>query len=173
MTEEVHEQVEPIAATEETVFPHTIFALKTALGHEKTVAENLGQKAKRKHAHITSIIAPMKLRGYVLIEGEKNTKAIEELIKGVQYVHGIVGGDKDISINEIEHYLAPKPIVADITEGDIVEIISGPFKGEKARVKQIDASKEEITVELFEAMVSIPVTIKGDSVRVIEKDENR
>ncbi len=157
---------------EETVFPHTIFAIKTALGHEKTVAENLGLKSKRKGAQIMSIIAPTKLRGYVLIEGVKNDKAMEELLKGMQYVRGLVGGEKNISLSEIEHYLAPKPIVADITEGDIVEIINGPFKGEKARVKQIDTSKEEITVELFEAMVSIPVTIKGDAVRVLEKEEN-
>ncbi|MFO8052047.1 MAG: transcription elongation factor Spt5 [Thermoplasmatota archaeon] len=158
---------------EETImFPHTIFALKTALGHEKTVAESLGIKARRKKAKIFSIIAPQKLRGYVLVEGEKNDKAIEELLKGMQYVRGMVGGERDIALEEIEHYLAPKPIVADITEGDIVEIINGPFKGEKARVKQIDTSKEEITVELFEAMVSIPVTIKGDAVRVLEKEEN-
>lgn len=153
-------------------FPHTIFAIKTALGHEKTVAENLGHKAKRKGASVFAILSPTKLRGYVLVEGVKNQKAIEELIKGMQYVRGIVGGDKDIDMSEIEHYLSPQPIVADITEGDIVEIINGPFKGEKARVKQIDTAKEEITVELFEAMVSIPVTIKGDSVRVIEKEEN-
>ncbi len=158
---------------EEVTFPHTIFALKTALGHEKTVAENLGHKAKRKGNNIYAILSPMNLRGYVLLEGEKNIKAVEELIKGVQYVRGIVGGERDIDLKEIEHYLAPKPIVADITEGDIVEIINGPFKGEKARVKQIDTGKEEITVELFEAMVSIPVTIKGDSVRVLEKEENR
>ena len=156
----------------EVTFPHTIFAIKTALGHEKTVAENLGLKAKRKGANIVSIIAPTKLRGYVLVEGEKNDRAIEELIKGMQYVRGLVGGEVDITLNEIEHYLAPKPIVADITEGDIVEIINGPFKGEKARVKQIDTAKEEITVELFEAMVSIPVTIKGDAVRVLEREEN-
>ena len=157
---------------EEVTFPHTIFAVKTALGHEKTVAENLGHKAKRKGTRIYAILSPMKLRGYVLLEGEKNIKAVEELIKGVQYIRGIVGGERDIDLKEIEHYLAPKPIVADITEGDIVEIINGPFKGEKARVKQIDTGKEEITVELFEAMVSIPVTIKGDSVRVLEKEEN-
>ncbi len=156
----------------EVTFPHTIFAIKTALGHEKTVAENLGLKAKRKKAKIVSIMAPIKLRGYVLVEGEKNDRAIEELIKGMQYVRGLVGGEVDITLKEIEHYLAPKPIVADITEGDIVEIINGPFKGEKARVKQIDTAKEEITVELFEAMVSIPVTIKGDAVRVLEREEN-
>ena len=52
-----------------------------------------------------------------------------------------------------------------------MELISGPFKGEKARVQQIDQTKEEITVELIEAMVPIPVTVKGDSVRVIEKEK--
>jgi transcriptional antiterminator NusG len=35
----------------------------------------------------------------------------------------------------------------------------------------IDEGKEEITVELFEAMVPIPVTVRGDSVRVLEKEE--
>ena len=61
---------------DEVGFPHTIFALKTALGHEKTVAENLGIKAKRKRARIFSIISPQKLRGYVLIEGEKNVAVL-------------------------------------------------------------------------------------------------
>ena len=66
-------------------------------------------------------------------------------------------------------FLAPGEHV--ILEGDLVELISGPFKGEKARVQQIDQTKEEITVELIEAMVPIPVTVKGDSVRVIEKEK--
>jgi transcription elongation factor SPT5 len=168
----LNDDVEDGGDGSELQFPHTIFAIKTALGHEKTVAENLGVKSRRKKMDIFSIVAPQKLRGYILVEGIKNDKAIEELLKGMQYVRGVVGGERNIDLNEIEHYLAPKPIVADITEGDIVEIINGPFKGEKARVKQIDTSKEEITVELFEAMVSIPVTIKGDSVRVLEREEN-
>jgi transcriptional antiterminator NusG len=61
--------------------------------------------------------------------------------------------------------------VIGINEGAIVELISGPFKGEKARVKRVDVTKEEITVELFEAMVPIPITVRGDHVRVLSKDE--
>src|SRR2546426_1151304 len=60
-----------------------------------------------------------------------------------------------------------------IMEGDIVELVAGPFKGEKARVMKIDETKEEITVELFEAMVRIPVTVRGDSVRVLQKEEEK
>ena len=30
-----------------------------------------------------------------------------------------------------------------------------------------------ITVELIEAMISIPITVRGDAVRVLEKEEDR
>jgi len=90
-------------------------------------------------------------------------------VKGIRRARGIVKGET--SFGEIDHFLEPKPLVSGIIEGDIVELIAGPFKGEKARVQQIDEGKEEITVELFEAVVPIPVTVRGDSVRVIQKEE--
>jgi transcriptional antiterminator NusG len=93
------------------------------------------------------------------------------LLKGVKKVRGIVRGEAgNISMEEIEHFLAPKPLVSGIVEGNIVELFAGPFKGEKARVQNIDEAREEITVELFEAMISIPITVRGDHVRVIEKE---
>jgi transcriptional antiterminator NusG len=75
------------------------------------------------------------------------------------------------SFQEVEHFLTPKPAVVGITEGAVVELISGPFKGEMAKVKRVDIPKEEITVELFEAMVPIPITVRGDHVRVLSKDK--
>ena len=42
----------------------------------------------------------------------------------------------------------------------------------RACVQRIDEGKEEVTVELFEAMVPIPITVRGDHVRVIEKEPN-
>ena len=104
-----------------------IYALKTTINQEKTVAQMLTGKAMRNKTGILAILSPAELRGYVLVEA------------------------------------------AGIAEGDIVELIAGPFKGEKARVQRIDESKEEITVELFEAMVPIPVTVRGDNVRVLQK----
>ncbi len=40
-----------------------------------------------------------------------------------------------------------------------------------AIVKRVDEAKNEITVELLEAVVPIPVTVKADHVRVIDKKE--
>jgi len=81
----------------------------------------------------------------------------------------VVGGE--VSLTEIEHFLVPKPVVTGMEIDDVVELVAGPFKGEKARIMRIDKGKEEITVELFEAMVPIPVTVRGDHVKVIEKKE--
>ena len=165
--ENIVEEVEPTPEEEE--FGLTIFAIKTAIGHEKMVADRIYSRARKRKFNVYSLLSPTKLRGYVLVECVNNRDAVKDLIKGLEHVRSVVDGET--SLGEIEHFLTPKPLVFGIMEGDIVEIISGPFKGEKAKVQQIDESKEEITVELFEAMVSIPVTIRGDHVRVLEKEK--
>jgi transcriptional antiterminator NusG len=145
----------------------SILALKTSIGHERDVADGIGAKAKTGRSDISAILAPTNLRGYVLIEG-MNTDRMRDTVKGVRKAHSFVDGE--MNFTEIDHYLAPKPLVSGIMEGDVVELVAGPFKGEKARVQNIDEAKEEITVELFEAMVPIPVTVRGDHVRVLEKE---
>jgi transcriptional antiterminator NusG len=153
------------SVTTRTTAKQSMLAVKTQIGHERSVADTLAARAKDMGVH--SIICPAPLRGYVIVEA-MNTDRLVEIVKGIRRARGIVEGE--MTFDEIEHYLTPKPLVSGIVEGDIVELIAGPFKGEKARVQHIDEPKEEITVELFEALVPIPVTVKGDSVRVIEKD---
>ena len=155
---------------EEPVYENTLYAVKTSIGHERIVADAIENKTIRKGAELYAILCPQPMRGYIFIEAT-NPDALQELLKGVKKVRGIVRGEAgNIDLDEIEHFLTPKPLVSGIVEGNIVELIAGPFKGEKARVQNIDEAKEEITVELFEAMISIPITVRGDHVRVIEKE---
>ncbi|MEM3851665.1 MAG: transcription elongation factor Spt5 [Methanomassiliicoccales archaeon] len=146
----------------------SILAIKTAIGQEREVADSLSAKAKGGDLGIYSILVPSNIKGYVLIEA-MNSDKIENSIRSIRKAHGLVKGET--SLGEISHFLTPKPAVSGIVEGDIVELVAGPFKGEKARVQRIDHSKEEITVELFEAVVPIPVTVRGDHVRVISKEK--
>ena len=143
-----------------------IYALKTTINQEKAVGDTIAYKAKKHKVGVVAVLSPPELRGYVLIEAF-DRDALEKLIKGVPHARGLVQGET--ALTEVEHFLTPKPAVAGIAEGDIVELVAGPFKGERARVQRIDAAKEEITVELFEAMVPIPVTVRGDNVRVLQK----
>ncbi len=59
-----------------------------------------------------------------------------------------------------------------IKKNDIVEIISGPFRREQAKVTRIDKTKEEVVVELLEAAVPIPITVKIDAVKVIRRESS-
>ncbi len=148
----------------------TVVAVKTQIGQEKNVADYLSGLAKSNENKlgIFSILAPKPVRGYLFME-VMNPHRIEEAISSMRKAKGVVGGET--SFEEIEHFLTPKLAVEGIAEGDIVELSAGPFKGEKARVTQINEDSDEITVELFEATVPIPVTVRGDHVRVLEKDK--
>ena len=45
-------------------------------------------------------------------------------------------------------------------------------KRENAKITRIDKAKEEVVVELLEAAVPIPITVKMDSVKVIRRDND-
>ncbi|MBA1342469.1 MAG: Transcription elongation factor Spt5 [ANME-2 cluster archaeon] len=144
-----------------------VFVVKTTANQERSVANILGQLAERDHYDIRAILVPDELRGYILVEsGDRDELA--QAVQMVQHARSLVQGESNIE--EVEHFLTPKPTVTGISVDSIVELISGPFKGEKARVKRVDEAHEEITVELFEAMVPIPVTIRGDNVRVLKRE---
>jgi transcriptional antiterminator NusG len=152
-----------------------VLVLKTQVGQERRVAEALGNKARRFKLPILALLAPAELRGYVFIETTDPVN-VEKGVRGVSYARALIkdpmtNQPKDTPFSEIAHFLTPVSAVAKIAEGDIVELVSGPFRGEKAKVTRVDDTKEEITVELIESMVPIPITVKGEHVRVLEKSQ--
>jgi len=144
------------------------FIVKTTANQEKIVANLMAAGVKKRGIKLYSILAPKEIKGYIIVEAESN-EDIVNAIKGVPHVKGLVKGE--VAFSEIEHFLKPKKAAEQIREGYKVEIISGPFKGELAIVKRVDEAKNEITVELLEAVVPIPVTVKADNVRILEKTE--
>ncbi len=141
-------------------------AIKTSRGYEREVADTLLARAEEKPDVVFALLVPSALRGYVFAEG-MSSEGVREMLKGIRKARGLVDGET--TLKEVEPLLVPKITVEGFVEGAIVELISGPFKGEKARVKKIDQAKEEITVELIEAVVPIPVTVRGDHVRMLER----
>ena len=148
-----------------------IFSIKTQVGKEQNTADLLNSRSKRSSLDITSILVTPELRGYIFVEGY-DKEQLKDVIKTISYARTVLDGD--IPITQIEHFLVPTSAVAKIAEGDVVEMVAGPFRGETAKVTHIDDAKEEITVELFESVVPIPITVRGEQVRVVKrKDEDK
>ncbi|MDV0446087.1 hypothetical protein MmiAt1_17000 [Methanimicrococcus sp. At1] len=146
-----------------------IYIVKTTVNQEKSVAKSMALVAKKEHLDVRAVLAPEELKGYVFVETPRSD-IVDSLIQAVPHAKSML--KSPTTIGEIEHFLKPKPISVGITEGSIIEITSGPFKGEKAKVKRIGTGQhDEITVELFDAVVPIPITIRGDTVRVLKKEE--
>ncbi len=144
-----------------------IYALRTLVGQEKNVARLLSRNVKNSDIEVTSILVPDNLRGYILVESSSKIDMQDPAFK-VPNLRGSVEGE--ITFEEIKNFLNPEPVIASVKKGSIVELISGPFKGERAKVVRIDESKEEVVLELIEAAIPIPVTVKGDQIRLIQKE---
>jgi len=145
-----------------------IFILRTTANREDQVMDFVTSNAKKKGMNIYSIIRPHGMRGYIFIEAENREEA-EQSAFNVPYARGIL--PKKVDYKDIEHMLEEsKKVEMNIMKNDIVEIISGPFKRENAKVTRIDRTKEDVVVELLEAAVPIPITVKMDTVKVIRRE---
>ncbi len=113
---------------------------------------------------VKAILVPETLRGYVFIETEE-FRDVEIAISGVPHVRGRVGGK--VSLDEIDKFLIPKPAAEGIDTGDVIEIISGPFKGERARVSRVDTAKEELILEMLTS--NVPIRVHADFAKLVEK----
>ncbi|MCX8175008.1 MAG: transcription elongation factor Spt5 [Candidatus Micrarchaeota archaeon] len=146
-----------------------IYVYRVTAGQEKVVLDMLSKKVKKEGLKIWSIAYFEDLKGYLLVEGEDEVSVRQAGLR-IPHIKGVL--KKPMELKEIDGMIeAAKPAVFSISKGDIVELVSGPFKGEKARVIKIDANKDEVTVELTEVAVPIPVTIKANTIKVFQKAE--
>ncbi len=168
--EEKEEEPQAVARPEISSEGSQIFALRTTANREDQVMDFISSNAKKKKLAVYSVIRPHGMRGYIFIEAKSKAEAEASSFK-VPYARGILS--KAIEYNEIERMLEPaKKVEVNIKKNDIVEIIAGPFKREQAKISRIDKVKEEVVVELLEAAVPIPVTLKMDAVKVIRRDSD-
>ncbi len=146
-----------------------IFVYRVTAGQEKVVADVLNNKVKKEKIPLYSIAFMDTLKGYLIIEAADEVAARQAAMR-IPHIKGVL--KKSMSMAEMGTLVATKAAGIKLNKGDIVELVSGPFKGEKARVIKIDETKEECTVELMEVAVPIPVTIKLNTIRVYQKAED-
>lgn len=144
-----------------------IYALKTTAKREDQVVDFVESNVKKKNLLVYSLISAYGMSGYVFVEAESMDDA-RQAFAGVPYAKGLL--PKPVQYSEIAPMIEQINAPMNIQEKDIVEIIQGPFKRQKAKVKRVDEQKEEVIVEILEAAIPIPITIKMDWVKVIRRD---
>ncbi len=159
------QDIKPVV--EEKEVTKSIYALRTTANREDQVMDFMISNVQKKKLNVYSLIRASGMRGYIFLEAETRSDA-EQSAFNVPYARGILGGE--INYSEIEHLLEQVKKEINICKNDIVEIISGPFKREKAKVKRIDKSKEDVVLELLDSAVPIPITLKIDAIKVIRRE---
>jgi transcriptional antiterminator NusG len=144
------------------------FIVRVTSSQERITTDILQNKVEKSNLPVHSIIIAEGMRGYLIIEAE-NENVARELILDEPHVKGILS--RPLSEEDLNRMLETKKVVQNVGVNDIVEFMSGPFKGYKAKVKKVDETKEEITVELMDVAVPIPVTTKAGIARIVQKAE--
>ncbi len=145
-----------------------IFAVRTTVGQERNVSNLITGRAEANKIPIRAILVPETLKGYIFIEAD-GPHIVEEAIMGIKHVRSRVPGV--VSFAEVEKYIVVRPIIEELDINDVVEVTGGPFKGMKAKITEIDRTKEEVTIELLEATFTLPITVHADYVKVTEKGQ--
>jgi transcriptional antiterminator NusG len=145
-----------------------IFVYRITAGQEKVVTDVLKNKIKKDNLPVYAIALLEDMRGYLILEAEDEVVARQAAMK-IPHIKGVLS--KSMGIADIAPLIEMRTAKLQISKGDVVELISGPFKGEKAKIIKIDESKDEVTVELLEVAVPIPVTIKINTVKIYLKAE--
>jgi transcriptional antiterminator NusG len=145
------------------------FVIRVTSSQEKITLDILEKKAMKAGIPIYSMILVEGMRGYLIVEA-KDEVACRDLIMNEPHVKGML--QKPLSDEELNKMIEIKKSAQEIGVNDIVEFLSGPFKGYKAKVIKVDSAKDEITVELMDVAVPIPVTTKSNTAKIIEKAQN-
>jgi transcriptional antiterminator NusG len=142
-----------------------MFTIKTVVGREDIVADSVATKAKIENLSIGSLVHPEEIRGYLFVEGE--LEDVERVVKMVPHVRGLI--KTPVEIKDIQRFLQPRKVEVDLEDGNIVEVIGGPFKGEKGKVTRYDKVKREVTMELVDVAVPIPITVSVEFVKLLKR----
>ena len=158
----------PEEVVEEVKYDSLIYVLKVTTNKEDKALEMILDKVLKKDIGIYAIARPHGIRGYVFLESPDKEHA-EEAAYNLPYVKGIL--PVTVTYEEISQMVEPMASEVNIVKNDVVEIIGGPFKKEKAKVTRVDKLKGEVVISLLNAAVPIPVTIKLDNIRVIRRED--
>lgn len=150
----------------------TIFAVRTTIGQEKSVLQNIFNRLRvlNPFPDLKALMIAEELRGYVFIEAI-HQRDVMITIAGLRHIKGKIVGS--ISLESISHVISPRKVTEILEEGDMVEIISGVFQNQRAQVIRMpkEGAREEVNLRLLNSDSAISIKIHGDFLKLVQKGE--
>ena len=146
-----------------------IFAFRAKMGQEKSLAQMAEIKGGQRNSGVYAVLLAESLKGYAFVEGVGQLE-IETALGGIRTISARAVRDVEVPIEELSDLLNPRPAIEGLELGAIVQIIDGPFKGLKAKLTRVEDASQEITVELLDSTMSLPVRIHADYVKKLTAD---
>jgi len=143
-----------------------LFIVRTTAGQEVNVALMAELRARNTNLDISSIVAIPELKGYVVFE-TNDLRQVYEAVRGIKHVRGRVSGT--ITIDDIEKFVKPKPIIEMLEVGMEVEVIAGPLRGARAKITAINKARNEVSLSVLEAEYPLTVTVPVEYIRPAKK----
>src|SRR5438093_13585908 len=77
-----------------------------------------------------------------------------------------------VSIQAIERFIVTKPVIEELSVGNLVEVVGGPFRGLRAKITHVDKVKQEVVIELLEeGFATLATTVHADYVKLVSRGE--
>ncbi|MCA9487164.1 transcription elongation factor Spt5 [Candidatus Woesearchaeota archaeon] len=146
-----------------------IYIVRTIPGKEDKFVDSIAKVIEKKEGHdVLSFFRADTVKGYIFAECYSLTKLVD-VLRTVPNNKGVIR--TPVSDAELDKYFEKDGEKVVVHERDIVEIISGPFKGDRAKVVRIVPGKDEIVIEPLNMSVPIPITLGTDDIRIVETKE--
>jgi len=138
------------------------YGIKTQVGRENLTTDVLEMRVKHEKISMYALLVLPGVKGYIISEADHERSVIEATRGSARMLK------EPLSKDEILKLLKTEPIMKELKEGMRIEVLGGPFKGSKAKILRVNKAKEEVTIELLEGTVPIPITIRAEFVRVMD-----
>src|SRR5207247_7064378 len=101
-------------------------AVRTTAGQRTTAAHLMARRSQVKKLPITAILAPEVIKGYIFVEAN-GPHFVDEAIAGTRHARTRTKGV--VSIQAIERFIVTKPVIEELSVGNLQEHVGGPFRG--------------------------------------------
>ncbi|MCE4621967.1 MAG: transcription elongation factor Spt5 [Desulfurococcales archaeon] len=149
------------------VQPSRFYAIYVTGGTEERVALILRQRTLAMGLDVRSIIVPLELRGTLIIE-VGNPGDLFDLIRGLRDVKR----RRPVLIKKEEAVRLAAPVVEVplVSKDQIVEIVSGPFRGMKGKVVEVYETRGEVDLVLLESDFRMIITVPLEQIRPVSEE---